>query len=290
MSLAAYDVFEHLRKSLLWKVDDLIVPLTAHFDASGTEPQHLVWAIGGWIAETDQWIHVNREWARMLKETRFRPDVKERIFHAADLESLAGIYSDWTQDEKREFQDRAYQIIQDYQLFPIASAVIKADFEALKIRLVNLKERHGSNYFVHTFHAVMTNVRHWLDAQRYEASVHYVFEAGDVGEPAIQEILRRIFNDPDERKLFRMSGWTFTGKECLPLQTADIWAYESYKQMMNRIVTGPMREVRYPYRRLYRDRFRTYQTYWDRENLAELVEKYREIEEQQEKVKRGGTR
>jgi hypothetical protein len=130
---------------------------------------------------------------------------------------------------------------------------------------------------------VMQHVRHWLEKQRFEASVHYVFEAGDMGDTSIQETLKRMFEDSEERESYRMSGWTFTDKACLPLQTADIWAYESYKQMVNRIVNGPLRKVRYPYDRLLRPEFEPYQTYWDRENLPKLLEEYRRLEQLENK-------
>lgn len=261
----------------------MVVPLTAYFDASGTEPDRPVWAIGGWIAEVDQWTQLKKDWRRMLDEAPFRPDVKyeDRIFHAAELESIVGRYSGWTKDEKQEFQNRAYGIIEDYQLVPVASAVVKGDFEALKIRFERFPHGHGGNYFLHTFHDVMKNVHNWLDTQRWEVNVHYIFESGQLGDGAIQDELRRISNDPIERKLYRLRDWSFAGKELLPLQTADVWAYESYKQMVNRNLSGSLRDVRYPYRRLARSDFEKYQTYYNRENLLELLKTYRELEQKE---------
>jgi hypothetical protein len=79
-----------------------------------------------------------------------------------------------------------------------------------------------------------------------------------------------------------MRGYSIQGKDVLPLQAADIWAYESYKQMVNRIIPeAPNRDVRYPYRRLYRNRHSRYQTYWDSENLAELAGHYKRLEQEQ---------
>ena len=95
----------------------------------------------------------------------------------------------------------------------------------------------------------------------------------------IQDALRRIKRDPRERAFHRLRDWSFGGKEILPLQVADLWAYESYKHMLNRIVSGPLRKVRYPYERLYRLRHEKYQTYWDRENLAALLELYKTLDD-----------
>ena len=81
-----------------------------------------------------------------------------------------------------------------------------------------------------------------------------------------------------------MRGYSMLKKDTLPLQAADIWAYESYKQMVNRIIPEtPGRDVRYPYRRLYRNRHREYQTYWDGENLAELIKIYNQLEKDNQK-------
>jgi hypothetical protein len=285
MRAAEYSAFEHLRQTLFWRDGDMIVPLAAYFDASGTKAEQQVWAIGGWIAELDQWSRFCGRWREMIKSAPFRPEVKpeKRIFHSAELESQVGIYEGWTKTEKQNFQNEAFTIIEDLQLFPISTAVVKADWDALNIRLPRLKQDHQGNYFVHAFHATMKNVQEWLRDQRVEASVNYVFEAGDLGQPEIERALHRAWEDPEDRTFLHMSGWTMTGKHVLPLQAADIWAYESYKHMINRVIGDRTRNVRYPYQRLYHNVHEKYQTYWDRESLTAMIKTYREFEAAQKK-------
>jgi hypothetical protein len=131
----------------------------------------------------------------------------------------------------------------------------------------------------------MKNVQEWLRDRRFEASVNYVFEAGDIGHGEIERALRRAWEDPEDRKFLHMSGWTMTGKHVLPLQAADIWAYESYKHMVNRVIGDRTRKVRYPYERLYRNYHEKYQTYWDRESLTAMIKTYREFEAAQRKTR-----
>jgi hypothetical protein len=223
----------------------------------------------------------------MLDRAPWAESVKpeDRIFHATDLESLKDMYRDWTQGQKQRFQNEAYRIIEGLHLFPIATAVIKADYERLRVRFAQFKQGYEGNYYLHSLHDVLKNVYNWLEAQRFDASVLYVFEAGTLGEFYVGQTLERILNDPEQKKMYRMRGYSIVGKDVLPVQAADIWAYESYKQMVNRIIPEkPERKVRYPYQRLYRNRHHQYQTYWDYESLAELLRVYRELEAQPERT------
>jgi len=273
------DTFAHLCDALGLRSTDMVVPLTAYFDASGTQDNHPVWAVGGWIAEVDQWKRFCIAWQQMLDHAPFRAALKpsDRIFHAAELESRQGIYSDWTEEQKRAFQEEAYTIIDDLQLFPISTALIKADYEALKIRFAQFKQGHQGNYYLHSVHDVLKNVKNWLDEQRFEASVQYVLEAGTLGEKQVERLLTEILNGDEERPFYHMRGYAMQRKDTLPLQAADIWAYEAYKHMLNRIIAQPItRDIRYPFRRLYRFRHIKFQTYWDRDNLGELAHVYRD--------------
>jgi hypothetical protein len=42
-------------------------------------------------------------------------------------------------------------------------------------------------------------------------------------------MLRSLYAMPETRALWRIGGWSSQGKEVLPLQAADVMAYEAYK-------------------------------------------------------------
>jgi hypothetical protein len=205
---------------------------------------------------------------------------KARIYHSADLEFSQNMYRGWTVKERQQFQNEAFTIIRHLQLFPIAAAVIKADFDALRLRSRQFKPGATGNYYMHAFQDALNNVRKWLYRHGYEASVQYVFEQGDLGWRQIREVLDKMLADPEERKNFCMRGVSMEDKDTLPLQAADIWAYESCKHIENRIISNPaIIPVRYPWRRLYRARYEKYQTYSDRERLERLLEMYRKMQD-----------
>jgi hypothetical protein len=253
----------------------VIVPLTAYFDASGTEPQQPVWSVGGWLATVEQWAQFICAWREMLDAAPFQQGVK-RIYHATELESRMGIYSGWTETQKRDFQDIAYSLIERYPFMAISSSVIKDDWKALRIQLRSTIEGHPANFYIHSVLDVLDSVRKWAKAENYSGPIHYVFELGTIGQTQVQKLLKEIHNDPHRKQLYRMENWSFAGKEVLPLHAADIWAYESYKHMMNQVLGGPPRNIRYPLVRLFRNEYKPYNKYWDREALERLIVKCHE--------------
>ena len=69
-----------------------------------------------------------------------------------------------------------------------------------------------------------------------------------------------------------LGGWSFQGKEILPLQAADVMAYEVYKHVENQIVDkGEKYDVRRSMIDLYRPRDDNYLKLWSRERLIDWV-------------------
>jgi hypothetical protein len=279
---STYDAFRHFCQASFLKGDDVVAPLTAYFDASGSERESTIWTVGGWIGTVDDWIAINEEWRAMLDSAPFRPNIEpqERMFHASDLETCKGIYAGWSEAEKQSFQNQAYGIIEKFpSLTAISSSLIKADWQSLGLELDTVKRQHPNadihpgNYFVHVVFDVLRNVRKWADAAGHSGPIQYFFERGDIGMGDVMSALEEIEKNPKRKERYRMDGWSFQSKQLLPLQAADIWAYESGKQMLNRIVAGPLRERRYPFNRLWRERYQPYNTFWDREELERRIMK-----------------
>jgi len=251
---------------------DVIAPVRVYLDASGTAREQRVWAVGGWLGTADQWDHFINAWRVMLDAAPFGPDVK-RMFHAADLESLKGTYSGWTDTQKKDFQGVAYGLIGRYSFTAVSSSLIKEDWKAVGPRLSTIADGHPGNYYVHSVADVLSSVRKWADAENYDGPIHYYFEADTIGQGSVIQFLRAACGDPKRRQRARMASCTFAGKEVLPLQAADVWAYEAYKQMLNRIIDGRTRLPRHPFLQLWRERYAPYNGYWDRERLERLLEK-----------------
>jgi hypothetical protein len=208
----------------------------AYFDASGTDPKQRVWSVGGWLGKAEEWEALDSQWEKMIWAAPWRESVPrdKRIYHAADLESLEGIYKGWSKDEKQRFQSDAYGIIERLNLVPISSSLIKKDWIDAHINLSTVEYGHPGNYFVTTVFDVLRAIHRWADSHNYDGPIHYFFEGGDIGKGNVDAALRNIYNTPMRRARCRMASYTFAHKDLHPLQSADLWAYEAYKEMVNR--------------------------------------------------------
>ena len=71
--------------------------------------------------------------------------------------------------------------------------------------------------------------------------------------------------------MYRVNGWTFFGKDLLPLQAADTIAYELFKFVQGQIVEN-RGKPRLSFEDLIREKDNEYLEFWPRERLQEYVE------------------
>jgi hypothetical protein len=201
----------------------------AYFDASRTDSKQRVWSVGGWLGKAEEWEALDSQWEKMIWAAPWRESVPrdKRIYHAADLESLEGIYKGWSKDEKQRFQSDAYGIIERLNLVPISSSLIKKDWIDAHINLSIVEYGHPGNYFVTTVFDVLRAIHRWADSHNYDGPIRYFFEGGDIGKGNVDAALRNIYNTPMRRARCRMASYTFAHKDLHPLQSADLWAYEA---------------------------------------------------------------
>jgi len=91
------------------------------------------------------------------------------------------------------------------------------------------------------------------------------------------EMFRQLRNDPEMSKEFRIGRLSFSGKAVMPLQAADVLAYEVFKQVENQVVDegkkpdGSKRDVRISIRELMRPDDMHYLQYWNMARLREWI-------------------
>lgn len=207
--------------------------LKAFFDDSGTSPVNRVAAVAGYIANAYHWERFNKQWTSLLREFRVH------IMRRSDLESLKGQYETWNKDRQIDFIERAHRIIKKNTSVGIGTSVIKEHFETILPK--DLKDTLGGVYGW-CAHECLMKVEHWCDAKKYTGKVFYIFEAGTKGHGQIDAAMRLFFNMPEYKKRFRIQGWTFHDKTLIPLQAADVLAYEVFKAGENQVLhKGRMR-------------------------------------------------
>ncbi|MGH7934289.1 MAG: hypothetical protein ACREQN_14170 [Candidatus Binataceae bacterium] len=105
-----------------------------------------------------------------------------------------------------------------------------------------------------------------------------MFECGaNEGVGQVMEMFRQLRSDPALSKGFRIGSLSFSCKDVVPLQAADILAYEVFKQVENQVVDqgkkpdGTPRHVRISVKGLVRPEDISYLQYWDRAGLGDWI-------------------
>jgi len=258
-----YDAFEHLYRSLFAKPNDIFIMLTAYLDDSGTDSSKSAVAVAGYLATVHQWEIFKQRWATLLKNygvTKMR---------RADLENFQGEFKGWEPSRRTEFIIKAQSIIRKYTYTGIGQVLVKKDFEE------NIPERvsslMGGPYGFCGYHC-MRAVGEWCDDRKYDGRVHYVFEAGTEGSVELNKMLDALYKrSPLHEDKLRLSGWSFEDKNTVPLQSADVIAYEMLKVGENHIVTKG-RKTRKSLIGLFRERDKHHTHYWKPEDLRRWTE------------------
>jgi hypothetical protein len=194
--------------------------VTGYFDDSGTGANDSVVVVAGYIGSVMQWQKFAQEWGSLLSEFGVT------VMHRVDLESLQGEFVTWTAEKRNIFVNKAQQIIKRRTYVAIGKSVIKADFE--KMFPENLKRFYGGAY---GFCAILCLARAklWFDKTNLKDPINWVFEAGTEGAGQINHLFNALYTDVPTRNDYRLGSWSFAGKDIVPLQAADVIAYEMFK-------------------------------------------------------------
>jgi hypothetical protein len=134
----------------------------------------------------------------------------------------------------------------------------------------NLKKFYGGAYgFCAT--VCLARAKRWFDKAKQRDPIQWVFERGTDGSVQLNRIMNAMYSDVKTREAFRINGWSFEGKNVLPLQAADLIAYEMFKHATNQLVVQPPRKVRISFQHLLRSQDEDYLEYWTREDLEEYL-------------------
>lgn len=239
---------------------------TIYLDESGTHDKTDALAVAGYIATEEQWGWLAREWFDLLRSESIS------LLHMTDLECFQGEFKGWNKARQIRVLSRAHGIIQRRVRVGISSAVIKSHYD--EVIKGELRHRYGKHYYTICALDCMSRVIEWADKYSYAEPIQYVFETGAEGAGELAAKMQDFYDDERTRTRYRLRGWSFEDKrEVVQLQAADFIAYETWKQMENRILEGEKRPMRKSLFNLLRASKGTphFSNYLNRENLSELV-------------------
>jgi len=228
----------------------------AYFDESGTKDSKAI-AVAGYISTVDQWKRFEGEWRDVLQEANIP------FFHMAKYESRWGHYKPWSDFKRKMILEKLILAIRNRTRMPIGVAVSVADYEKVygPSPLIN----------VYTFCALqcISLVGKWAERSGYQELIAYFLESG-AGYNCELDALTSLISGSDARKReFRFGSLTTANKrDVLPLQAADVHAYETYKEMVNRILPATrLKPQRWSALALLDGRSTEYVGYFTKENL-----------------------
>lgn len=235
-------------------------------DDSGTDEGNRVASVAGFLGKVARWEAFQKQWGRALKEFGIK------TMHRADLESFVGEYKGWNGAHRTRFLQRVQPIIREHMTVPIGSAVIKEDFR--KIIPKHIQEQFEGVYGW-CAHDCLVAVSHWYSHRGYRKPIQWVFEAGTIGHGQVDAMFRELNSNPKTRGQYYIKGWSFQDKSIIPLQAADVLAYEVFKQVTNQIVDkGENYGVRFSMKNLIHATDDRYLKYWGKQRLLEWFEEW----------------
>lgn len=217
--------------------------LKVYFDESynhrtAKEPNApLVYTVAGYLADDELWSAFEQEWSQALMS------VGLPFFHMADYESRLNHYEQWPNEQRVEFLQTLHAIINRHVLKGISTSVLLSDYESLTD-----EQRYAfGEPHIYALVNCMKTIARLCDEFDHHEPIDYFFENG-VFDGRVREFFSTFRRD--EIIGYRLGSIDFPSKDCMPLQAADILAYEMTKEMVRSHHANNKRPIRKSIRNL----------------------------------------
>lgn len=209
--------------------------LTAYLDESGANPRDPALVIGGIISEDSLWLEFSEKWQTALDDSGISH------FHMADYEARQDQFKDWPRDETaRQRFGHLLSLVTDYSLGLVSIAFPRSLMDKAFLPQPKKEER----LYLMTAASAMLKLSYFPTERLPGSGVAVVFEAGAKGRHLVQAAWDSL--SPRTREGIPLLSLTFGRKrEFQPLQAADIFVYEEFRQYP-KDWGNDTRETRYP--------------------------------------------
>ena len=199
--------------------------LTMYLDESYSHPpKPLIYTVAGYISEDSRWREFEKHWSGALSDEGLE------YFHMSEFAQRIHIYQSWSEDRRRRVVTKLHRIIHENTLADFSiSVVVKAFNEVIN---PDIREGFGEP---HVFAVIgcMKSIAAWINdsALKKQERIFYTFEQGSTHGSALRKVFERFLNDDRQCEMYRLEGFAFRDKKEMPLQAADVLAYENMLEM-----------------------------------------------------------
>jgi hypothetical protein len=209
-----------------------------YLDESGTHAGSPALTVAGYLSVAERWGVFSAQWQTMLD------DFGIKMFHMTSLANHAPPFDTWGESRRRELFATAVSIINPNVLASFAFTVPMFLYDDDSVFPEFAKAFVSDAYGLMTFGLVM-EVAEYVKKLAQEIGdpdpwVAYIMESGANGTGKVQKMFMRHQRDPDSRVDLRLLSLSFENKrQFLPLQAADIVAYECYQHIPRQLGIVP---------------------------------------------------
>jgi hypothetical protein len=110
------------------------MPLLAYLDDSGTHTNDSpVCVAAGYFGGAHYWKRFNLDWERTVRSRGLAEFHASRFWSGGLGGKTVGVYAGWSKEDCETFLDELLAIIRRYPIWPVGSAVVLADWNALTL-------------------------------------------------------------------------------------------------------------------------------------------------------------
>ena len=197
----------------------LLAMLEAYFDESHGTPES-AYAVAGFVAPAEVWTAFDVAWRRVMEQEDLE------FFHMSEFESRHGPYRDWSNDRRHRVLGQLIDIMVQHPILGIGSGILRTEF---KDAISQLPARHPyRNPYLISLQACLERIPEAVQQGALPDEPVSLFVELNPRQQAPKHFdrLRRVFSWHE-----RFPSLVFHDKHLAPLQAADLYAYECYKQI-----------------------------------------------------------
>jgi hypothetical protein len=256
--MSARLVYEMSRMALC-ENDGRVIVFKVAMDESGVHDDSPVLTVAAYIAKPREW----QEWAKQWRVAK-RPI---KVFHAADAANLRGEFEGWSEEARDKLVIDLLGVINRSGIPGVVIGIHMDEFRKAMAGRHDLQRLFGTPYAA-CFQWVVQIFLNLAIRARNRDRIGFIHEVNDYR----QEALDCFVWEKENVNANRIIGLQFATKEdYMPLQAADILAYEGNKRFRD-----PSRPERRPWRAINPDK-RILAAHYGRENMGELIDRLEKV-------------